>query len=196
MEQDLSLFRSVLDGSREATFRVYNWDRPAVTIGHHQARFTPRDEGLSLPVVKRPTGGGAVLHGDDLTFSICAPENGPFPGGITGACTEISRIFARCLRDMGLDARIQGDSKSFSEICFQRSSPVELCLDGRKIMGLAMLRRSGCILVQGVIPLRVDASLASRVFGKEHGSTEGLCDRLPWLDPAELIDRLMAAFSA
>jgi lipoate-protein ligase A len=195
MEQDLSLFQSVLSGSHQGVFRVYNWDEPAITTGHHQKGFAPHDTTLSLPILRRPTGGGAVLHLDDLTFSISAPENGPFPGGIVGACRHVSGIFARAMRRCGLDVEMRGDSASFSEVCFTRSSPVELRLEGGKILGLALLRRAGHLLVQGVIPLRVDRELDCRVFGHSTGF-QGLCDRHPGLRPEGIIDELFHAFAS
>jgi lipoate-protein ligase A len=195
MERDLNLFRSVSSGSHQGVFRIYNWDEPAITTGHHQKKFSPHDPALRLPIVPRPTGGGAVLHIDDLTFSIAAPENGPFPGGVTGACGAISGIFARAMRACGIDVEMRGDSTAFSPVCFMRSSPVELCLKGKKILGMAMLRASGFLLVQGVIPLHVDADLAARVFG-ECPDVEGLCDHYPGFDAEDLADELMSAFSA
>jgi lipoate-protein ligase A len=195
MKRDLALFRSVLQGSFPGIFRIYNWDEPAITTGYHQKGFSPHDRALTLPVVRRPTGGGAVLHLDDLTFSISFPEKGPFSGGITGVCGHISGIFAHAMRKCGLDARMQGDSTAFSEVCFMRSSPVELCLEGRKILGLALLRRTGHILAQGVIPLHVDEELSSRVFGHAPG-TAGLCDLYPGFCPDDLIGHLQHAFSS
>mgnify|MGYP001765442884 CR=1 FL=1 len=195
MERDLSLFSSVLHGTLPKVLRIYNWDGPAITIGHHQKGFAPRDPSLSLPILRRPTGGGAVLHLDDLTFSISARESGPFSGGITGACGHVSSIFARALRACGLEAEMRGDSAAFSEVCFMRSSPVELCVGGKKALGLAMLRRKGHLLVQGVVPLRVDPGLAARAFGGCPGAA-GLCDRFPGLMPEDLVDALLEAFSA
>jgi lipoyl(octanoyl) transferase len=195
MERDLNLFRSVMNGSRQGVFRIYNWDEPAITTGHHQKKFTPHDPTLVIPIVPRPTGGGAVLHLDDLTFSISAPGDSPFPGGVTGACRAISGIFARAMKACGLDVEMRGDSTAFSPVCFMRSSPVELCIRGKKILGMAVFRKSGFLLVQGVIPLRVDTDLAPRVFG-EPPDVEGLCDLFPGFDPEALADELMCAFPA
>lgn len=194
MEQDLALFHSVLSGSHQGVFRIYNWDEPAITTGHHQKGYSPCDPDLHIPIMPRPTGGGAVLHLDDITFSISAKENGPFPGGITGACGCISRIFARAMRSCGLDVEMRGDSTAFSPVCFMRSSPVELCIGGKKVLGMAMLRRSGFLLVQGVVPLHVDHELTARVFG-QCPDIRGLCDHDPKFSPDALVDELLRAFS-
>ena len=196
MARDLALFQSVLEGDHQGILRIYNWDEPAVTAGFHQKVFSPFDPTLSIPVVKRPTGGGAVLHVDDITFCIAAPESGPF-SGIIGTCRQVSSIFGSALRKCGLDVEIHGDDTAFSHVCFMRSSPVELCLQGAKVMGLALLRKHGHVLVQGVMPLSMDKKLTRRVFGgaNEPGSM-GIFDHAPRFSQEEFIGHLIGAFSS
>ncbi len=178
MARDAALFESLIQKKHDGILRIYNWDEPAVTIGYHQKDFTLSDPGLRLPVLRRPTGGGAVLHVDDITFSLCVPERGPFARGILEACSAVSAVFGRALMSCGLDVRMKGNHTAFSDVCFMRSTPVELHLAGSKIMGLALLRRGGCLLLQGVIPLRIDRDLSIRVFGEENDpGTAGICDR-------------------
>jgi len=139
MERDLSLFETVRRGHAPGFFRLYNWDEPAVTIGHHQKQFTLFDKRLKLPIISRPTGGGAVLHWNDLTYSLGVPETGPFSLGINESYIRISRLFCSALQKCGLDVRMEGETSRFSPVCFTRSAPVELVCSGRKIMGLALL---------------------------------------------------------
>ncbi len=196
MARDLALFQSVLDGNRQGFFRVYNWDEPALTTGFHQKGFRPADTKLSIPVVRRPTGGGAVLHVDDMTFSIAAPESPPFTG-VIGTCRKVSEIFASALKECGLDAKIQGDTAGFADVCFQRTSPVELCVRGAKIMGMALLRKNGHILVQGVLPLTVDKGLSMQVFGGAGGPVcRGIRDYAPRFSQEEFVGNLLRAFSS
>lgn len=196
MATDLALFKSVLEGNHQGAIRIYNWDEPAVTAGFHQSGFTPCDPTLCIPVVKRPTGGGAVLHSDDITFCIAAPESGPF-SGILGTCRQVSSIFRSALIKCGLDAEMQGDNPGFSPVCFMRSSPVELCLQGEKIMGLALLRKNGHILVQGVMPLTIDEKLSLRVFGAGNvPGFRGIHDHSPRFSRDEFIGHLLGAFSS
>lgn len=196
MERDSSLFRSVIEGRHQGILRIYNWDEPAVTIGFHQDSFCPAEPEHSIPILRRPTGGGAVLHLDDLTFSISTAETGLF-SGIVKACRNVSRVFALALRKCGVEVEMKGDSTAFSDVCFMRSSPVELCLNGTKVMGLALLRRNGHILQQGVLPLRIDTNLSRKVFGLDRTpDMKGLYYYAPGFDINEFIEGLQDAFSS
>lgn len=197
MARDIALFQSLFEKEHQGILRIYNWDEPAVTIGFHQKNFALFDPVLSLPIFKRPTGGGAVLHVDDLTFSICTREKGVFAKGILAMCGIISEIFACALKSCGLDVEMKGDHTAFSDVCFMRSTPVELHLNGSKILGLALLRSRGCILLQGVMPLRVDRSLSHRVFGDESApDTKGILDYAPWFRQDGFAACLADAFSS
>lgn len=165
MQGDLILFGSVRSGELPGALRIYNWTEPAVTIGHHQRSFSFHDRGLDLPVLRRPTGGGAVLHVDDITFSMSTPFTSAIPGGVAECSIVISRVFAAALNQCGVVADIHGGSHEFSPVCFARPSPVELVSGTGKIMGLALARKGSFLLAQGVIPLRVDRLLSERVFG-------------------------------
>ena len=197
MERDLSLFSEVRRGRLEGFFRLYDWDEPAVTTGHHQKHFSLFDTSLTLPIIPRPTGGGAVLHEHDITFSLGVPETGAFSRGITESYVRVSKIFARVLQSTGLDVRMEGESSRFSPVCFARSAPVELVLQGRKIMGLALLRSEGYLLFQGVLPLHVDTSLAGRVFEPEQaGNSLGILDMMPDFRAEFFIECLVEAFAS
>lgn len=197
MARDIALFQALLENRNQGILRIYNWDEPAVTIGFHQKNFTLADPLLSLAVLKRPTGGGAVLHVDDITFSICTPETGRFSKDILTTCGIVSEIFARALKECGLDVRMEGDHTAFSDVCFMRSTPAELHLGASKILGLALLRSRGCILLQGVMPLRVDRELSLRVFGdKGDPQTTGILDHAPWFEVDEFVGCLTHAFSS
>ncbi len=197
MERDLSLFNEVRCGRSQGFFRLYDWDEPAVTTGHHQKHFSLFDTSLTLPIIPRPTGGGAVLHEHDITFSLGVPETGAFSRGITESYVRVSTIFARTLQSTGLDVRMEGEASRFSHVCFARSAPVELVFQGRKIMGLALLRSEGYLLFQGVLPLHVDTSLAGRVFGPEQaGNSLGILDMVPDFRAGLVIERLVEAFAS
>jgi lipoate-protein ligase A len=197
MEQDSALFESVRRGKFTGALRVYNWDEPAVTVGYHQKRFQPSDTKLAIPVLRRPTGGGAVLHGNDVTFSISAPRTGPFAGGVIQCCTAISGIFARALNKCGIHALIKGGSQAFSPVCFLRSSPAELCVGDSKILGLALLRTREHVLVQGVLPLSTDRELAERVFGTDGTpAVNDILSHLPTFSRDVLVEGLIEAFAS
>ncbi|HDP26221.1 MAG TPA: hypothetical protein ENN34_12370 [Deltaproteobacteria bacterium] len=164
MKRDTDLFEGVIAGRLNGHLRIYNWDQPAVSIGYHQKTFHPADE-LDIPIVKRPTGGGAVLHLNDLTFSISSAMEPPIFTSFVDTYNRIARVFARALCACGLMVQFAERSQKPSEVCFATTTPVELVFEQSKVMGCAQRIRSGFFLQQGVIPLRVDQTLSQRVFG-------------------------------
>jgi len=193
MPRDLALFEEVARGSLSGCLRIYNWQTPALTIGCHQKGFISHDPGLEIPVYKRPTGGGAVLHIDDITYSLITPLKGRFASGITETYAVIAGVFAQALKTSGLDVRMGLSAPGFSEVCFARTAPVELRLDGVKLMGAAQLRRGGILLQQGVIPRRVDSDLLARTFGPGV-RVSGILDILPEFRVREFIANLKTGF--
>lgn len=197
MARDSAVLESVISGTLPGVLRVYDWSEPAVTLGFHQRSFTPHDQTLRLPLIRRPTGGGAVLHVHDLTFSLSTMETGIFSRGVEETCRTVTSLFARALKECGIDARMRGDSRSFSSVCFKRSSPVELCLGEAKILGLAGLRRKGVVLLQGVMPLFVDVDLSHRVFGgRDDPLNRGLLQSEPGFSRGVFLERLVDAFAS
>lgn len=196
MDRDCELLELVRCGEMRGAVRIYDWDEPAVTVGHHQKNFTFFDRKLSLPVIPRPTGGGAVLHGDDITFCICTPHIAPFSPNINESYTFVSGIFASALKKCGLDVNLDGEKSLFSPVCFSRSTPVEIMSAGSKIMGLALLRTAGYLLFQGVLPLRVDKELTGRVFGPEQKKkARGISEIMPDFCTDQFVEYLAEGFS-
>jgi lipoate-protein ligase A len=195
MEKDLELFEALRCGKIKGALRIYNWAEPALTIGFNQKNFTIHDTSLDIPVIQRPTGGGAVLHYDDITFSICSKATGALAGSIP-ACSEIiSRVFKGAFHGCGIDTEIKGGNHTFSSICFARPTPAELVIGENKIMGLALVKKGGFFLMQGVIPLRIDKELSVRVFGEgfQH-SRKGILDYLPHFSNKLFFDYLHNGF--
>ena len=179
MARDEELFNRVMSGQIPGAIRFYNWDKPAVTIGYHQKDFKLTDKNAQIPVLKRPTGGGAVLHSDDITFSISSPSLDMFNGDIQSTYRVISGIFFEAFKTCGLNTEIHATDGSFSNICFDRAARLELTCMGHKIMGAAQVRKKGFLLLQGVIPLTVDAKLYERVFGDAVKVPIGVLDIMP-----------------
>lgn len=118
-------------GSAPPTLRLYGWNRAAVTLGCFQ-KTSDINIGYcrchDIPIVRRPTGGRAILHGDELTYSFCAKtDRGPFSHGLLDSYKKISTAFAIALRKIGVKAepkneRERGRVLSRSPLCFQSSS--------------------------------------------------------------------------
>lgn len=194
MARDLALFEEVRRGDMDGCLRIYNWDTPAVTVGYHQKAFALYDPSLDIPILRRPTGGGAVLHGDDITYCIAGPIAGAFAGGILDVYTATARIFARALQHCGLDVAMHGTDARYASVCFDRAATMELMLDGNKLMGAAQMRRGGFFLQQGVIPRTVDIGLYARVFGPQAGLPVGILQHRPAFSQDVFLEELCRAF--
>lgn len=150
------------------TLRVYGWSEPTVSIGYLQksAPFLS----CGLPVVRRITGGRAVLHSSELTYSIVAGTGQPpFDGGITAAYSFISRCIIEALKEAGVEAefaRASGASGG-KDACFHTPSRYEVLVDGRKLVGSSQRRFKNSFLQHGSILLGPDTSMNTRVFGPE-----------------------------
>ncbi len=206
MAKDEALLRAVQQGLASVTVRFYRWEPATVSLGYFQpAEDVDRAaiERLGLGLVRRPTGGRAILHDDELTYSIVAPGEA-IPGGrsIGRSYLSISEALMRGLEILGIEARV-GDEKATRDnspaICFALSTRADLTAQGQKVIGSAQVRREGFILQHGSIPVALDLAKHAAVFGAEQAAEElaakasgvaGLIGRRPsW-------DEMTAAFAA
>lgn len=163
MALDRALLSAVVSGQSGPTLRFYQWSKPAVTIGFHQRMDRVLDvetvKQAGIEVVVRPTGGRAVLHGDDLTYSIAMPGEVADVYGITELYKILSEALQAGFRLVGIDAELargsRGELRPGAQPCFASTARYELVVDGRKIVGSAQRRHRGGVLQQGSIPLRV-----------------------------------------
>ena len=178
MAMDEAIARMVRERLSPPTLRVYGWDRPAVSIGCFQKigdidMAYCREKMIS--VVRRPTGGRAILHGDEVTYSFSVTtEAGIFSGGLYESYKEISVALGNALGRVGIDHEmnqsreshraLQGKTGLKSPLCFQSTSYGEITVQKRKVIGSAQKRWSDTLLQQGCIPFSVDTSTSARVF--------------------------------
>jgi len=147
MARDLSLLRSLSRGECPPTLRLYGWDPPALTVGYFQRI---EDElnvaecaGDGVEVIRRITGGGAVFHHHEITYSVVVPLDGPI--GRTSITDSYALLCAPLVRALAL----YGVEASFR--------PVNDVLAGvRKLSGSAQTRRGGVLLQHGTLLLDVD----------------------------------------
>lgn len=167
MAVDEAILRCHFRESNPSTLRLYGWKRPAVSLGYFQktdetvnSRYC-RERGIDI--VRRPTGGRAVCHGHDLTYSIVSRENAArFRGGIMETYRIVSECIRRGLRRAGIQttvAETHGTENAAERggCCFSVPAQYELLAGGRKICGSAQMRVRGVFLQHGSIPLSLDA---------------------------------------
>lgn len=164
MAVDEAIMISVGAGDQPATLRLYRWSPPALSLGYSQPLSDViigalQERGWDL--VRRPTGGRAILHTDELTYSFCgAPESPIFTGGVLESYRRLSRGLALGLRSLGLQVQARPPQtrapSDENPVCFEVPSAFELTVVGRKVCGSAQVRRKHAVLQHGTIPLQGD----------------------------------------
>ena len=170
MARDVALAEGVLaDGS--PLLRLYGWSRPTLSLGYGQsaAAFPPeRLATLGVDLVRRPTGGRAVLHQHEVTYAF-AVRASDLPGDVRGTYLQIAQPLLAALRNLGAPAELAGapGEGQRDENCFQQPSWYEIEAAGRKLLGSAQVRHQGVLLQHGALPLRLDYGLWAKVFAPE-----------------------------
>ncbi len=169
MEFDESLVRTLQHGSGSPAIRVYGWRPPAISLGWNQREEdidVHKAKSNGLGVVRRPTGGRAILHSEELTYSVtmCAPAR-----DITSVYNELSRALVRSLELLGANVSLERSQPHFPSLyraassvaCFSSSARYEIQIGGRKLVGSAQRRYEGLhggdiVLQHGSILLGAD----------------------------------------
>ncbi len=175
MAIDEAIFRANQHlSSSPPTLRFFGWFPPAVSIGYFQ-NFD-RDINIEacasagIDVVRRITGGRAVFHQSEVTYSITGrEEDRTFPPGILGRYLAISRCILKGLEHFGVRAELESSSRAGlgagpDPFCFSVPSQYELLVGGRKICGSAQARANGSFLQHGSILLDLDIALLCRLM--------------------------------
>lgn len=153
MAIDAAALAAAEEGSRRGPFlRFYRFVPACISLGHHQERGVLDERAvaaLGLDVVHRPTGGAAVLHDEELTWSIAAPRGGALGHGRDEIYGRIADGLVRALRALGVEASRAGTGRPQGAACFAAAGGHELVVGGRKLMGNAMRLTRGGFLVHG-----------------------------------------------
>lgn len=175
MATDQAILLACNDGKSPATLRLYGWKTPTLSVGYSQDISKHIDlescERNNIPVVRRFTGGRALLHHCELTYSLIAPIPHPaFPGNLRGAFGRISQAVVESLKIGGIDsARVAEGKKRNSEIegspaCFSMSNHCEIVVQGKKLVGSAQRRLRSAFLQHGSVVLDADPQLTHRLL--------------------------------
>ena len=141
--------------------RFYDWEPPGRSLGYFQRYDSPPAAGAAAfgaVVTRRTTGGDAILHAGEITFSITGDEDRPpFDGAVEESYHEIHLAVAGGLAGVGVAAHLRKDLLAEPEPaagrCFYSITPYDLVAGGRKLVGSAQRRRGGRVLHHGSIPL-------------------------------------------
>ncbi|WCK53335.1 biotin/lipoate A/B protein ligase family protein [Aneurinibacillus sp. Ricciae_BoGa-3] len=158
-------------GKTKPSVRFYTWNPATLSIGYFQKAATEinldKVKEYGLGFVRRATGGRAVLHDKELTYSLIVCESHPaMPSTVTDAYRVISVGLLEGFKAIGLDAMLADphtDKEKFavpsSSACFDAPSDYELIVEGKKVAGSAQTRQKGVILQHGSILLDMDANM-------------------------------------
>ncbi len=167
MAVDEAIARMAGAGEVPPTLRVYAWSPPCISLGRHQPLADidlERARADGIDIVRRPTGGRAILHADEITYSVAGPPHEPrLQGMVLDVYQRLSDGLILALEQLGVHVyKAEASARAGPDagpICFQVPSAYEIVtLDGRKIVGSAQVRKRDWILQHGAIPLRGDVT--------------------------------------
>ena len=178
MAVDEAVVKAVERGDVPSTFRVFGWTPPAVSFGYAQRVGREVDlkkcRASGVDVVRRPTGGRAVLHWNELTYSVLCPGDDPLLGGtVREAYRKISACLVAGVQRLGVKVHFESRrgalppprGKRLTSPCFSSTAQYEVTLHGRKLIGSAQRRIGGMLQQHGTL-----------LIGPEH---KRLVDLLP-----------------
>jgi lipoate-protein ligase A len=172
MAVDEAILESAGRGDSLPTLRLYAWDPPCLSLGYAQpyadvdlARLKER----GWDVVRRPTGGRAILHADELTYAVAGQASHPIlAGNVLESYNRLARVISQALKSLGLPVEMKerevGDGTSTNPVCFEVPSTYEITVDGRKLVGSAQARRKDGVLQHGSLPLSGDLTRIIQVL--------------------------------
>ena len=203
MALDEALLETVRTGQSPPTLRFYGWSPACLSLGAFQPVGTVNESTcreLGVDLVRRPTGGGAVLHDREVTYSVVLPPAvaGRRPRDIY---LRVSLALLRGLDRLGVRAGFApagSHRKSAGPSCFARASDFEVLVDGRKVVGSAQVWRSGTLLQHGAVLLEADRALWVRLMGQSDAADGlvGLLELVPGLVPERVAAALADGFAA
>jgi lipoate-protein ligase A len=173
MAVDEAILEAVEQKSVLPTLRLYSWDPPCLSIGYAQPSADidlPRLFALGWHWVRRPTGGRAILHTDELTYSVIAPFSDPrVSGGVLESYQRLSYALLTALHVLQIPAVSQpgkspANNQENGAVCFEVPSNYEITVQGKKLIGSAQARRKNVILQHGTFPLRGDLTRITQVL--------------------------------
>lgn len=161
MAVDSVLLAAARDAHAVGVWRTYAWSAPTISFGRHEAaraHFSAASiAAAELSAVRRPTGGRALLHGGDVTYSVAMPLDSRTPW--TAAYRAVNAVLLAALRALGVDAHLALAAATPSvrpdgALCFAQPARGEIVVDGAKLVGSAVWREHGAYLQHGSILLR------------------------------------------
>jgi lipoate-protein ligase A len=196
MAVDSAILKAIGRETVLPTLRLYRWNPPCLSLGYSQPYSDLDQEKLNQngwDIVRRPTGGRAILHAVELTYSVIGSQADPrLKGGLLESYRRISQALAESLSILGLAVQINLGKKSDNRIqavCFENPSEYEITIAGKKIIGSAQARKKEGILQHGSLPLTGDLGRITEVLQypsdvQRHGAARELLNKAVTVESA------------
>jgi len=162
MARDEALLRRLSLGELAPTMRLYEWRPATLSLGYFQPfeNVSRQPAAIrSMPVVRRLTGGGAIVHANELTYSLVLPNDHPLlRGGAVRLYEFMHDAAIEMLAERGVPATragrtAPGNSQRGPFLCFQRRHRLDVVVGPHKVLGSAQRRTSGAVLQHGSLQL-------------------------------------------
>jgi lipoate-protein ligase A len=174
MAVDEALLERVIAGQSAPVLRLYAWQPACLSLGQAQPAADVDREQLASQgweLVRRPTGGRAILHVDELTYAVIAPVGEPrVKGTLLESYLKLSQALKAALALLGLDVNAREDAgaaqaaRSRNPVCFEETSSYEILFKDKKILGSAQARRGNAFLQHGALPLNGNMARITQVL--------------------------------
>ena len=163
------------------TFRIYGWSRPFMTLGYNQNHQDVLRAGRNVPFVRRITGGSAILHHNEITYSItCSTKDLDLPKNVKESFKIICSFLKGFYRRLSLKAEFANDVFSgpkgdYSNFCFSNFQHFDILIGGQKIGGNAQRRRQNTIFQHGSIPQEINFNqIREQIIGVEDAEAKAM----------------------
>ncbi|MEJ5222890.1 MAG: lipoate--protein ligase family protein [Anaerolineales bacterium] len=178
MAADEAILEHVGRGDSLPTLRLYAWAPACLSLGYAQPFAdvdVPRLRAHGWDVVRRPTGGRAILHTDELTYSVTAPLDEPrVAGSVLESYNRLAQALLLAVQSLNLGVEMKehapaAPNHSAGPVCFEVPSTYEITVNGKKLVGSAQARRKEGVLQHGTLPLHGDLTRITQclVFADE-----------------------------
>ena len=170
MKKDSELLDYAIQNTlKEPILRLYGWSPACVSLGRNQkSEFLDIDflKENNIDVVRRLTGGRALLHDNEITYSyVCPVSSLKYGENVTESYKEISQIFIEKFKELGIELNFGGKpARGHFDYCMLVSTGADLCCGDKKLIGSAQFRKEGYILQHGSILYDYDKDLLEKVF--------------------------------
>ena len=193
MALDEALYEAVARGDSPPVLRLYRWHPATVTLGYAQrdpsAVKVEACRAYGFDIVRRSTGGRAVLHQHEVTYAVIAPHGSEwFPGGILESYRMIATPLQEMLSNLGIaselvPARPSTGRAGIHDFCFTAPASYELAVGEHKIAGSAQKRNERAFLQHGSVPVDLDLEVLLNVLGKPGpGAIKHLASKVGWIN--------------